>query len=71
MIGIAVEDQPRLFRQFVQFNRNALQGGGGSGLGLWICKSLASFHGGRMVCCAVLCIVHLPTFYCSNLAVFY
>ena len=44
-----MEDQPRLFRQFVQFNRNALQGGGGSGLGLWICKNLATFHGGRMV----------------------
>jgi signal transduction histidine kinase len=60
--GIAVEDQPRLFRQFVQFNRNALQGGGGSGLGLWICKSLASFHGGRMVRCADRLHTFLPTF---------
>jgi signal transduction histidine kinase len=49
VVGISVEDQPRLFRQFVQFNRNALQGGGGSGLGWWICKNLATFHGGRMV----------------------
>lgn len=47
--GIAIEDQPKIFQQFVQFNRNLLQGGGGSGLGLWICKNLATFHGGRMV----------------------
>eukprot|EP01036_Dinobryon_divergens_P023244 gene23244-31570_t len=47
-VGIAVEDQHRMFKQFTQFNRNLLQGGGGSGLGLWICKNLASFHGGRM-----------------------
>eukprot|EP01036_Dinobryon_divergens_P024905 gene24905-33397_t len=47
-IGIAIEDQPQLFQQFAQFNRNALQGGGGSGLGLWICKNLSKFHGGRL-----------------------
>ena len=49
MVGIAIEDQPQLFQQFAQFNRNALQGGGGSGLGLWICKNLSKFHGGRLV----------------------
>ena len=38
-----------MFKQFAQFNRNALQGGGGSGLGLWICKNLATYHGGRLV----------------------
>ena len=48
-LGIAIEDQCKMFKQFTQFNRNLLQGGGGSGLGLWICKNLASFHGGRMV----------------------
>eukprot|EP01036_Dinobryon_divergens_P023757 gene23757-32142_t len=47
-VGIAIEDQPAIFKQFAQFNRNTLQGGGGSGLGLWICKNLAAFHGGRM-----------------------
>ena len=47
--GIAIEDQPEMFKQFTQFNRNALQGGGGSGLGLWICKNLSAFHGGRLV----------------------
>ena len=43
-----MEDQPRLFNQFVQFNRNSLQGGGGSGLGLWICRNLCLLHGGKM-----------------------
>jgi signal transduction histidine kinase len=49
MTGIAKEEQPELFKQFSQFNRNSLQGGGGAGLGLWICKNLAAFHGGRLV----------------------
>ena len=47
--GIAVENQSRMFNEFMQFNRNTLQGGGGSGLGLWICKNLATLHGGRLV----------------------
>ena len=48
-IGIALENQSRMFHEFVQFNRNTLQGGGGSGLGLWICRNLAAMHGGAMV----------------------
>ena len=36
--GISKENQKKLFGQYVQFNANALQKGGGSGLGLWICK---------------------------------
>ena len=47
--GIALENQSRMFHEFMQFNRNTLQGGGGSGLGLWICKNLAVLHGGRLV----------------------
>eukprot|EP01036_Dinobryon_divergens_P026826 gene26826-35517_t len=46
--GIALENQPRVFNEFAQFNRNTLQGGGGSGLGLWICRNLATLHGGEM-----------------------
>jgi len=47
--GIAVENQSKLFHEFTQFNRNQLQGGGGSGLGLWICKNLTALHGGAIV----------------------
>ena len=48
--GIALENrQSRMFHEFMQFNRNTLQGGGGSGLGLWISKNLAVLHGGRLV----------------------
>ena len=47
--GIALENQSKMFNEFMQFNRNTLQGGGGSGLGLWICKNLATLHGGNLV----------------------
>ena len=47
--GISKENQAKMFSEFTQFNRNQLQGGGGSGLGLWICKNLASLHGGSVV----------------------
>ena len=37
--GISAANQKKLFGQYVQFNPNQLQKGGGSGLGLWISKS--------------------------------
>jgi len=37
--GISLENQKKLFGQYVQFNASTLQKGGGSGLGLWISKS--------------------------------
>jgi len=46
--GIALEDQPKVFGEFVQFNRNTLQGGGGSGLGLWITRRIIHMHKGKM-----------------------
>ena len=36
--GISKDNQQKLFGRYVQFNPNKLQGGGGSGLGLWISK---------------------------------
>lgn len=36
--GISIENQRKLFGQYVQFNAAALQQGKGSGLGLWISK---------------------------------
>jgi signal transduction histidine kinase len=38
--GISKENQSKLFGQYVQFNAGALQQGKGSGLGLWIAKSM-------------------------------
>ena len=46
--GISFENQARLFKEIVQFSPEKLQAGGGSGLGLWISKSIVDLHGGRL-----------------------
>ena len=46
--GISPENQARLFKEIIQFNAAKLQAGGGSGLGLWISKSMVDMHGGRL-----------------------
>ena len=46
--GISSENQKRLFKEIIQFNPEELQGGGGSGLGLWISKAIVDLHGGRL-----------------------
>jgi hypothetical protein len=46
--GISQANQTRLFKEFVQFNPDVLQRGGGSGLGLYICKSIMDLHGGSI-----------------------
>lgn len=38
--GISKENQRKVFNEIIQFNANTQQGGGGSGLGLWISKFL-------------------------------
>ena len=43
--GISAENQRRLFNDVVQFNPNAHQEGGGSGIGLWISKKIIDLHG--------------------------
>ena len=45
--GISASDQKKLFNQVVQFRPEILQHGGGSGLGLWICKGIVDLHGGK------------------------
>jgi len=45
-VGLSPSQLKDMFGKFVQFNANHLQGGGGSGLGLWICKSIVEQHEG-------------------------
>ena len=44
--GISINNQQKLFGQYVQFDANKLQKGNGSGLGLWISKGITELHGG-------------------------
>jgi signal transduction histidine kinase/CheY-like chemotaxis protein len=46
--GLSKDQQSALFRQGVQFNANQLQGGQGSGLGLWISKEIVNLHHGHI-----------------------
>ena len=52
-VGISPADQQRLFRPFVQAQRNVQQAGG-TGLGLVICRSLCEMMGGRVVLTSTL-----------------
>jgi signal transduction histidine kinase len=46
--GISKENLGLLFGEGVQFNANSLQGGGGSGFGMYIAKGIVELHGGRI-----------------------
>ena len=46
--GISPENQQRLFTEIVQFSPEKLQGGGGSGFGLFITKGIVDLHGGTI-----------------------
>jgi CheY-like chemotaxis protein/anti-sigma regulatory factor (Ser/Thr protein kinase) len=47
-IGIAPEDQVKLFQRFSQVDDSPTRKTGGTGLGLSICRSLIELHGGRI-----------------------
>ncbi|HTZ18505.1 MAG TPA: PAS domain-containing sensor histidine kinase, partial [Dissulfurispiraceae bacterium] len=47
-IGIAPEDQPKLFRPFTQLDSSYTKKYAGAGVGLRICKEIASLHGGTL-----------------------
>lgn len=47
-VGIEEHNKDKLFNQFQQFDKNQLQAGGGSGLGLWISHHIVDCHGGKL-----------------------
>ena len=47
-VGIPVEDQPELFARFFRARNAALSSASGTGLGLYIARSLVELHGGRI-----------------------
>ena len=48
--GISLEDQKKLFQDFVQIKPGEMQGGGGSGVGLSLCKQIVELHDGTIKC---------------------
>ena len=47
-IGLSPDDQARLFTKFFRAHERSPQAGGGTGLGLVICRLLVELHGGRI-----------------------
>ena len=45
-VGIPAEHLPRLFDRFYRVDKSRSRAGGGSGIGLTICKHLVEAHGG-------------------------
>ena len=48
-VGISKADQAHLFQPYNQVNADALQGGRGSGLGLFLAKEIVALHGGTVI----------------------
>jgi signal transduction histidine kinase len=47
-VGIAAEDQARIFGEFQQVDTSSTRRKGGTGLGLAIAKRIVELHGGRI-----------------------
>ena len=52
--GISREDQAKLFQPFAQANKGIYEEYGGTGLGLWLSKTLLQAMKGNIVCSSVL-----------------
>lgn len=52
-VGLTPSNREMLFNKVVQFNARAVQGGGGSGMGLVISKKIMDMHGGSITCTSV------------------
>eukprot|EP01041_Mallomonas_annulata_P005777 gene5777-11672_t len=52
--GISEEDQIKLFQPFMQIRPGELQKGGGTGVGLSLCKQIVEMHGGKVKCESLL-----------------
>ena len=48
-VGLSEDNMKYLFQEGVQFHANQLQGGQGSGLGLWVSKGFMELHSGTLV----------------------
>ena len=47
-LGIPIEDQDKLFERFYRAANSGKSGARGTGLGLYIAKSLVELHGGQI-----------------------
>jgi len=47
-VGIALEDQARLFRRFVRIQTKSTERVSGTGLGLWLSREIARMHDGDL-----------------------
>lgn len=47
-VGMKLDEKQRLFGEIIQFNAKNLQGGGGSGMGLYLCGRIISIHEGAI-----------------------
>ena len=51
-VGMTEDQISQVFGEGIQFSRNVLQAGGGSGLGLYIAKGISVQHRGKLVACS-------------------